>query len=129
MVKKQKKITSGASKKSESNGSSKLSNKPKKPHASVHDQSTSGLGKKFTCFNCNVKFYDLGKPEKKCPKCGADQNSRPTSKSKIPKVAKLNEFDVVDEELVPIIEEEEIILDEEIELEETEPIIDEEEVP
>ncbi|MGH7186888.1 MAG: FYDLN acid domain-containing protein, partial [Pseudomonadota bacterium] len=29
------------------------------------------LGKKFTCFNCGTKFYNLGKPEAICPKCGA----------------------------------------------------------
>ena len=31
------------------------------------------LGKKFTCYSCHTKFYDLGKPEPICPKCGADQ--------------------------------------------------------
>jgi hypothetical protein len=31
------------------------------------------LGKKFECFNCRAKFYDLGKPEAICPKCGANQ--------------------------------------------------------
>lgn len=31
------------------------------------------LGKKFECFNCKTKFYDLGKPEAICPKCGANQ--------------------------------------------------------
>ncbi len=31
------------------------------------------LGKKYTCYSCHTKFYDLGKAEPKCPKCGADQ--------------------------------------------------------
>jgi hypothetical protein len=31
------------------------------------------LGKKFECFNCRTKFYDLGKPEAVCPKCGSNQ--------------------------------------------------------
>jgi len=31
------------------------------------------LGKKYTCYSCHTKFYDLGKPIPKCPKCGADQ--------------------------------------------------------
>ncbi len=31
------------------------------------------LGTKFECFNCSTKFYDLGKPEPVCPKCGANQ--------------------------------------------------------
>ena len=31
------------------------------------------LGTKFDCYNCGTKFYDLGKPDAICPKCGADQ--------------------------------------------------------
>ena len=31
------------------------------------------LGRKYTCYSCHTKFYDLGKPEPVCPKCGADQ--------------------------------------------------------
>lgn len=31
------------------------------------------LGKKYTCYSCHTKFYDLGKPVPICPKCGADQ--------------------------------------------------------
>jgi hypothetical protein len=31
------------------------------------------LGKKYNCYSCHTKFYDLGKPEPTCPKCGADQ--------------------------------------------------------
>lgn len=31
------------------------------------------LGTKHECFNCGTKFYDLGKSEAHCPKCGADQ--------------------------------------------------------
>ena len=33
----------------------------------------SDLGRKYTCYSCHTKFYDLGKPEPICPKCGADQ--------------------------------------------------------
>jgi hypothetical protein len=35
------------------------------------------LGEKYVCFSCGAKFYDLGKPEPKCPKCGADQREAP----------------------------------------------------
>lgn len=28
------------------------------------------LGTKYECSNCGTKFYDLGKPEPLCPKCG-----------------------------------------------------------
>lgn len=31
------------------------------------------LGKKYTCYSCHTKFYDLNKPEPLCPKCNADQ--------------------------------------------------------
>lgn len=31
------------------------------------------LGRKYTCYSCHTKFYDLGKPVPVCPKCGADQ--------------------------------------------------------
>lgn len=31
------------------------------------------LGTKHECFNCGTKFYDLGKSEVLCPKCGANQ--------------------------------------------------------
>jgi uncharacterized protein (TIGR02300 family) len=31
------------------------------------------LGKKYTCYSCHTKFYDLGKAIPICPKCGADQ--------------------------------------------------------
>lgn len=31
------------------------------------------LGKKYTCYSCHTKFYDLGKPVPTCPKCSADQ--------------------------------------------------------
>src|ERR1051326_1866415 len=37
------------------------------------DTSMPELGKKYTCYSCHTKFYDLGKPIPKCPKCGADQ--------------------------------------------------------
>ena len=31
------------------------------------------LGNKYECFSCGAKFYDLGKPDPICPKCGANQ--------------------------------------------------------
>lgn len=31
------------------------------------------LGRKYSCYSCHTKFYDLGKPTPLCPKCGADQ--------------------------------------------------------
>jgi hypothetical protein len=31
------------------------------------------LGRKYTCYSCHTKFYDLGKAIPLCPKCNADQ--------------------------------------------------------
>jgi uncharacterized protein (TIGR02300 family) len=39
------------------------------------------LGTKYDCYNCGTKFYDLGKPEAVCPKCGANQKDAVTSES------------------------------------------------
>ena len=37
----------------------------------------SKFGKKFSCWKCSTKFYDLNKPGAKCPKCGADPEDDP----------------------------------------------------
>jgi hypothetical protein len=37
----------------------------------------TGLGAKYTCFECGAKFYDLNKPDPVCPKCNADQRDAP----------------------------------------------------
>ncbi|HPG25685.1 MAG TPA: FYDLN acid domain-containing protein [Myxococcota bacterium] len=42
------------------------------------------LGFKWSCFGCDAKFYDLGKEEPICPKCGADQRDRPAEEPKAP---------------------------------------------
>lgn len=39
------------------------------------------LGSKFECYNCGTKFYDLGKSEALCPKCGANQKDAVQSDS------------------------------------------------
>jgi hypothetical protein len=46
-------------------------------------QDKAVLGKRYTCFKCGCKFYDLNKPEPFCPKCGADQREDPTPDPKI----------------------------------------------
>lgn len=88
-----------------------------------------GLGKKHTCYGCNTKFYDFGKEEKLCPKCGMDQNTKPTIKAKFPKsTPKLSEFDVVDEDVVAELGvEEDILLEPDTEVDDPEPILDEDE--
>lgn len=40
-------------------------------------QDKSILGKRYQCFQCGLKFYDLNRPEPMCPKCGADQRENP----------------------------------------------------
>jgi predicted nucleic acid-binding Zn-ribbon protein len=42
------------------------------------------LGTKHTCFKCGTKFYDFGKPEPVCPKCGAHQRDSPALKAPSP---------------------------------------------
>jgi len=39
------------------------------------------LGTKYECYNCGTRFYDLGKPEPLCPKCGANQKDAERSES------------------------------------------------
>lgn len=38
------------------------------------------LGKRYKCYKCGTKFYDLNKPEPLCPSCGEDQNIEETKK-------------------------------------------------
>lgn len=40
-------------------------------------QDKSQLGKRYQCFQCELKFYDLNRPDPLCPKCGADQRDNP----------------------------------------------------
>lgn len=39
------------------------------------------FGSKFTCWNCAARFYDMRKPEPRCPKCASDPRDDPTLKS------------------------------------------------
>jgi uncharacterized protein (TIGR02300 family) len=41
----------------------------------------SKLGTKHVCFSCGAKFYDLGKGQAVCPKCGADQKDADDAES------------------------------------------------
>ena len=31
------------------------------------------LGRRYKCYKCGIKFYDLGRPQPLCPSCGANQ--------------------------------------------------------
>ena len=35
------------------------------------------LGKRFTCYECGTKFYDLNRPAALCPECETDQAGAP----------------------------------------------------
>ena len=60
-------------------------------------------GKKFICFKCGCKFYDLNKPRPVCPKCGADQSERRPQEEEV-------EFDddVFDEDRLPVADDDEV---------------------
>jgi hypothetical protein len=62
------------------------------------------LGRKYTCYSCHTKFYDLGKPVPLCPKCGADQrdaDDTPVYTSSRGRAARVVEEPVEDEEFTP----------------------------
>jgi len=99
--------------------------KTKKKDSALTTDSQNSLGKKFTCHSCATKFYDLNRPTKICPKCGADQSLKPTTKQR-GKAPKVSEYDIAEDEITDVAEE---LIEEGEELEiEEEPVIDEEEV-
>jgi rubrerythrin len=77
-----KKVASKKVDSSKSTKSSKTSKATPSSSTSVIIDPNNPLGKKFTCYSCGTKFYDLNKPEKLCPKCGADQMAKPALRSR-----------------------------------------------
>jgi uncharacterized protein (TIGR02300 family) len=87
------------------------------------------LGTKFECYSCGTKFYDLGKSEPVCPKCGANQKdvaqnespsvsqaSRRRRKAEVGKAIDVEEDEPIadiDEEIVPDAELDDADLDDE----------------
>ena len=84
------------------------------------------LGTKYECFNCGLKFYDLGKPEAICPKCGANQkdagardqaveqvSARRRRKEEVVKRLDVEEEVVAEEAAVEVVEGEEVVVVEE----------------
>ena len=86
------------------------------------------LGRKYACHHCATKYYDLNKPDPKCPKCGKEpevQSAEPSPKAsrgggKRGRAAPVYEPKPVEEE-EPAFEEDAPAFDEE------EPAFDEEE--
>lgn len=89
----------------------------------------ANLGRKFTCYSCHTKFYDLGKPVPTCPKCGADQRDADETpvvtsgrgkrvveepiEEEFPAEPETEEAEIEDEELVDEVEPEEVEADDE----------------
>jgi uncharacterized protein (TIGR02300 family) len=75
------------------------------------------LGNKHECYNCGTKFYDFGKSQALCPKCGADQKdsgqaespaaSQASRRRRKAEVAK--PLDIEEEEPIADISEDELI--------------------
>ena len=51
-------------------------------------QDKAQLGKRYTCFKCSCRFYDLNKPEPVCPRCGADQREDPSPDPRVAVMAR-----------------------------------------
>jgi len=77
----------------------------------------ANLGRKYTCYSCQTKFYDLGKPEPVCPKCGADQREAEEAPVHTPRSKKVPDPPVEDEpeEFVAAESDDEAVVDEETE--------------
>src|SRR5688500_10350786 len=63
------------------------------------------LGRKYTCYSCHTKFYDLGKPIPLCPKCGSDQRDADEAPVYVaPRSRRIVEEPVEEEEITPAAE-------------------------
>ncbi len=47
------------------------------------------LGKRYSCFSCGTRFYDLNREEPTCPSCGKDQRDDPSPAPHIVLLSKL----------------------------------------
>jgi uncharacterized protein (TIGR02300 family) len=69
------------------------------------------LGTKYECFSCGTKFYDLGKSESVCPKCGANQKD--AARAETPAVSQASrrkrKAEVVVAKPIEPVEEEEVV--------------------
>ena len=79
------------------------------------------LGKKYDCAECGTKFYDLGKADPICPRCGTNQRGlqerekpvAPAPRARAAAVVVAPTVEEPDEELVDevVVEEDEDILE------------------
>lgn len=78
---------------------------------------TTNLGKKYVCYSCQTKYYDLGKAQPVCPKCGAnprdEDHAAPVTRGRRAPVVVEPEDDAFEEPAdEPAADEEEETLDE-----------------
>lgn len=52
-----------------------VKNQPQQKKISPED-----LGKRYKCYKCGTKFFDLGRQQPLCPSCGEDQNNEETKR-------------------------------------------------
>lgn len=74
------------------------------------------LGTKYECYNCGTKFYDLGKSDPLCPKCGANQKDASSSEPSVSQASRrrrkadvVKPIDVEDEEPIADIADDEMV--------------------
>ncbi|MDH5542276.1 MAG: FYDLN acid domain-containing protein [Nitrospinota bacterium] len=73
-------------------------------------------GKRYTCHKCGVRFYDLNKPEPKCPKCNADPSKAPVrGSSSRAKTKAYVPVEVEADDIVDTDDDTELVADDEIE--------------
>lgn len=77
---------------------------------------SSKYGRRWVCFSCGCKFYDLKKQVPLCPKCGSDQSKAPKKDTRFTAPPVPEDYDVPDEaegsEDVDFQEDEEIVSEE-----------------
>jgi hypothetical protein len=73
---KKRELTAAAKKQPKIKGlTAAVKNQPQKMEVSQED-----LGKRYKCYKCGTKFFDLGRPQPLCPSCGEDQNNEETKR-------------------------------------------------
>jgi len=61
------------------------------------------LGRRFVCFNCGCRFYDMSKEEAICPKCQTNQANTPEVEQKLS--TKVKPKKIIPKEIEPEVEE------------------------
>ena len=70
---------------------------------------SSPYGRRYTCWKCATKFYDLGRKQAICPNCESNQAEAPLLSEKVPsRASKASKLEVppIEDEILDIIDEE-----------------------